>query len=181
MVRAFGGLTTALGSLARALEFEMAGPTRMREAKRKTAKAAKLAKQMDNWVGAAIYTKLVLKAYQGLRYIGEHAHDDGFWDKWVHALANQFITLIIYLNLYPGRSGGWEQIEKEDMEEQLQGGILLNKGILSIYKHKTVKTFGILKKWMPKQVVDAIRVYQGLPLGDRQYFFSRTTQLMEMK
>lgn len=161
MVRAFGGLTTALGSLARALDYEMSGQNKQKEAQRKTARAVKDAKLIENWVGAAAYTVLVLKAYQGLRYIGEHAADEGFWDKWVHALANQFIVLIIYLNMYPGRCGGWEQITKEEMEEQLRGELVANKAILVFAKHKTVKTYGPLKKWVPRQVLEALVLYAG--------------------
>ena len=104
--RAFGGLTTALGPLARALDYEMAAPTRSKEQQRQIAKAVKLVKLVDDWVGADIYTEFVTKAHQGLRYIWEHAADAGFWDKWVHSLANQFIAIIIYLNLYPGRAWG---------------------------------------------------------------------------
>ena len=62
MVRAFGGLTTVVWSLNRALDFEVVGQIRPNEAQRNTAKAVNIAKLIGNWVGADMYTELVIKA-----------------------------------------------------------------------------------------------------------------------
>ena len=60
VVRAFCGLTTALWALSRALDFEMAGPTKLNEQQRKMAKAVTVAKLIEDWVGADIHTELVM-------------------------------------------------------------------------------------------------------------------------
>ena len=60
VVRAFCGLTTALWALSRALDFEMAGPTKLNEQQRKMAKAVTVAKLIEDWVGADMYTELVM-------------------------------------------------------------------------------------------------------------------------
>ena len=44
----------------------------------------------------------------------------------MHSVANPVIVLIIYLNLYIGRCGGWELIENEEMEEQHRGEVVIN-------------------------------------------------------
>ena len=60
MVRALCGLTTVLWALSMALDSEMAGPTKLKEQQRKMAKAVKVAKLIEDWVGADIHTELVM-------------------------------------------------------------------------------------------------------------------------
>ena len=36
-----------------------------------------------------------------------------------HQLSNQFPSVVIFLNCYPGRCGGWELIDGADMLKQL--------------------------------------------------------------
>ena len=176
-VRAFGGLTTALQSLIKALEYEMSAQQKHLETNRRNKKATKDAQLIDSWVGAQVYNEMVLLAFQALKYITTHAWEDGFWDKWIHLLANQMLVVIIFLNTYPGRCGGWELITKEEMETQLAGELVAQKGILEFVKHKTVKIYGPLKKWTPRQVLEALLWYKSLPLAEnREYFISSHTE-----
>jgi hypothetical protein len=145
-VRAFGGLTTALQSLSKALEYEMSAQQKHLETKRRNKRAIKDSKLIDSWVGAQIYLDMVLLAFQVLKYIHLHAWEDGVWDKWTHYLANQMLIVIIFLNTYPGRCGGWELITKDEMEAQLAGELVIQKGVLVFTKHKTVKVYGPLEE-----------------------------------
>ena len=97
--RAVGGLTTALGSIMKALDYDLTMLVRTQKAKCRTARAVKDAQLIEQWVGADIWKEMVLKSMQGLRYIHEHMDDPGFWTKWVHQLSNQFLSVIIFLNL----------------------------------------------------------------------------------
>ena len=60
-----------------------------------------------------------------------------------HQLSNQFLSVVIFLNCYPGRCGGWELIDRADMLKQLSkegsGNFLMR------VKHNTAKTYGPLE------------------------------------
>ena len=171
ILRSFGGLTTALNTIGKALDYEMSAMVKNKEAQRRSRKAQKDTKLIQDWVGSEVYKEMVLKAFQGLRYIYEHKDDDGFWNKWTHYLATQFLVVIVCLNTYPGRCGGWELIERDDMMAQLAGE-LIQKNILVFLKHKTDEVYGPLKKWVPNNVIQALKWYSQLPLGESKYFIT---------
>ena len=174
-IRAFGGLTTALHSIGAMLEYNMSALQKGKEAARRNAKATKDAKIIEDWVGSEVYKEMTLKAFQCLKYIHSHAYDEGFWDKHTHLLANQMLANIVFLNTYPGRCGGREQILNEEMNEQLDAVQIGGKGVLTFVKHKTYKTYGHLNKWVPVPVLKALEWYRSLPLGERQYFITSHT------
>ena len=172
--RAVGGLTTALGSIMKALDYDLSMLVRTQKAKCRTARAVKDAQLIEQWVGSDIWKEMVLKSMQGLRYIHEHKDDPGFWTKWVHQLSNQFLSVIIFLNCYPGRCGGWELIARDDMLQQLANENLGN--VLKFARHKTALTYGPLKKWAPESLLKALRMYSELPLGPSEYFWTPHTK-----
>ena len=86
------------------------------------------------YVGSDIWKEMVLKSMQGPRYIHEHKDAPGFWTKWVHQLPNQFLSVIIFLNCYPGKCGGWELTSREEMAQQLVEEDLGN--VLKFARHK---------------------------------------------
>ena len=71
----------------------MSAQQKQLESIRKNKKALKDAKLIDYWVGAQVYTDMVLLAFQVLKYIQQHAWECGCWDKWTHCLANQMLVL----------------------------------------------------------------------------------------
>ena len=77
--RAVGGLTTALGSVIKALDYDLSMLVRTQKAKRRTARAVKDAKLVEECDGSDILGEMVLKSMQGLRYI--HEHEDGVLHK----------------------------------------------------------------------------------------------------
>ena len=154
ILRSFGGLTTALNTIGKALEYELSAIVKNKESQRRANKAQEDAQMIQNWVGSEVFKEMVLNAFKGLLYIYEHMDDDGFWNKWTHYLANQFLIIIIFLNTYPGRCGGWELIEREDMDVQLACELIL-KNILVFTHHKTAKAAG------------PVRLAVGGWLGDR--------------
>ena len=119
MHRAVGGLTTAFGSIIKALDCDLSMFARAQKAECRAARAIKDAKLMEDRVGSDIWRKMALIPMQGLRYIHEHKDDPGFCTKLVHYLPNQLLSVIIFPDCYPGRCGGWERISREDMVEQL--------------------------------------------------------------
>ena len=167
--RSFGGLTTALGSISRALEYEMGVRLQHVEAKRRGNKAQKDAAMTQNWAGAEVWKELVENAHLVLKHIWSHKDDPDFWTSEIHLLALQCVVLIVFLDCYAGRSGGWELIERADMVEQLAGD-LASTNVLLFAGHKTWKTYGTLKKWAPNGVLQALRWFSELPLGDGTYF-----------
>ena len=84
--RSFGGLTTALGSISRALDYEIGVRTRNAEAMRKGEKVQDDAVAIQNWVGAEVYKELVEKAHLVLKYIWSHKDDPDFWSNNIHML-----------------------------------------------------------------------------------------------
>ena len=80
-----------------------------------------------------------------------------FLGKWTHYLANQFLVIILFLNMYPGRCGGWELMAKADMMAQLAGDLIL-KNILVFERHKTAEVYGPLKKWIPIFLYRSLKV-----------------------
>ena len=89
MQRAAGGLTTALGNIVKALDWELTRPLKAQAAARKDAKAKKDSERIEQRVGSEVWGYMVLKAMQVLTYIFDHKDDEGFWNKDVHQLANQ--------------------------------------------------------------------------------------------
>ena len=139
--RAFGGLTTALGCICRAFGYEMGARMKHTEALRKATKVDKDAVAIHNWVGAEVWKELVVDAHLVLKYIWSHKDDPGFWTKDIHLLALQCVVIIIFLDCYSGRSGGWELILTEDMVEQLAGELAASN-VLLFKRHKTMKVCG---------------------------------------
>ena len=117
--RAVGGLTTALGSVIKALDYDLSMFARAQKAKSRTVRAVKDAKIMEDGVGSDIWKEMVSKSTHGLRCIHEHKDDLGFFTKLVHQLSNQFLCVIIFPNCYPGRCRGWECISREEKVQQL--------------------------------------------------------------
>ena len=157
-------MTTALGSITKALDYDLSMLVRTQKAKRRTARA--------EWVGSDIWREMVLKSMQGLRFTHEHEDDRGFVTKLVHQLSNQLLSVIIFLNCYPGRRGGWDLISREDTVQQLAGEDLGN--ILKSARHKTALTHGPLKRWAPESLLKVPRTYSELPLGPSGAFGLRT-------
>ena len=166
--RAFGGLTTALGNILRALDWELKQPLKVKDLERKQKRAEKDAELIESWVGSDIWGEMVFKAMQVLTYIFEHRADDGFFTKDVHQLANQCLAVIIFLNSYPGRCGGWQLLEREKVLEQ----ILEDPwgSIITHYNHKTKKYYGPILKWAPSSLQEAFLMYSSLPFRDSDYF-----------
>lgn len=77
-IRAFGGLTTALQSIRSALEYQLSAQLRHKESDRKKAKAIIDSALIEAWVGSEVYKEMVLMAFMVLKYITDHARDDGF-------------------------------------------------------------------------------------------------------
>ena len=103
--RSIGGLTTCLHTIGRALEYELKSHLGVKEKARSAARAAKDARLIEQWCGSRVWKGMVRQSFKGLKYIFDHKDDEGFWDKWTHSLANQFLLVIIYCNTYPGRGG----------------------------------------------------------------------------
>ena len=123
-----------------ALEWELKALVKGAKAQRREERAKKDTVNIDNWVGADVWRAMVRKSMQGLTYIHNHRDDVNFFNKSVHQLANQFIGVIIFLNSFPGRCGGWELFSKEEMVLQLAKEE--EDDILTFFKHKTVKVYG---------------------------------------
>ena len=70
--RAFGGLTTALGNILRALDWELTQPLKVKDLERKQKRAEKDAELIESWVGSEVWGEMVFKAMQVLTYIFEH-------------------------------------------------------------------------------------------------------------
>ena len=109
------GLTTALGSIIKTLVYDLLMFARAQKAKCRAARAVKDAKLMEDRVGSDIWREMAWIPMQGLVYIHEHKDDPGFCTKLAHQSSNQFLSVIIFPNCYPGRCGGWERISREEM------------------------------------------------------------------
>ena len=64
---------------------------------------------IDQWVGADVWITMVRKAMDGLKFTAHYKDDPDFWSKKVHHLANQYLMVVVFLNTYLGRCGGWEK------------------------------------------------------------------------
>jgi hypothetical protein len=137
------------------------------------ARAQKDADLIDEWVGSDIWGTMVLQAMRALAYIHAHRDDEGFFSKDVHQLANQCLLLIIFLNTFPGRCGGWELLKKDKVLEQLAREVQDN--IIIHHDHKTKKFYGPLLKWAPKSLLEAFNMYSELPMRDSLYFVTSHT------
>ena len=166
--RAFGGLTSALGNIVKALDWELSHPLRAHAATQKEKKAQKDAERIEQWVGSDVWGSMVLKAMQVLTYIHDHKDDEGFFSKGVHQLANQALMIIIFLNCFPGRCGGWELLDKDEVLREILKEEWDN--IITIYNHKTKNFYGPLKKWTPNSIHRALLMYSLLPLRDSELF-----------
>lgn len=144
-----------------------------KKAERREIKAKNDSVAIESWCGSETWRNLVRKAMQGLVYIWEHKDLDDFFTKDVHQLSNQLICIIIFLNCFPGRCGGWESITREDMVSQLLTED--HQNILTFTRHKTVKVYGPLKKWVPNSVWKALVMYSELPIRRCEYFFTPHT------
>ena len=153
----------------------MTARLKTKEVQRKASKAKKDAELIEDWVGSDVYLEMVLKAYKVLKYIWANKDEEGFWEKKVHQLANQMLIIIIFLNLYAGRCGGWELITRADMVAQLDSD-LAQQCILLFEKHKMAAVYGTLKKWVPFVVMQPLCWYRELPLGDATYFITSHTR-----
>ena len=78
IVRSIGGLTTALSTIGKAIDYELAVMVKNKRSKRKGINAQNDSRLIDKWVGSDVYKEMVLNAFQGLFYIKEHKHDVGF-------------------------------------------------------------------------------------------------------
>ena len=115
---------------------------------------------------------MVHKSVLGLQYIHEHSSEPDFFTKTMHQLANQFLSVIMHLNCFPGRCGGWKLTGRVDMTAQLVGN---HKNVFMFRKRKTKKKFGPLKKWLPTGVMHALKLYAELPLRDCPCFWTPHT------
>ena len=115
---------------------------------------------------------------QGLQYIFDHKNDPHFFSQSVHQLANQFLSIIIFLNSFAGRCGAWELISREDMIGQLSNPNTEN--ILTFHRQKTALVYGPLRKWAPRVVPQALRLYNDLPLRESEFFFTPHTDVPQV-
>ena len=167
MHRAFGGLTTALRNILRALDWELSQRLKVKGKEQTEKKAQKDAELIDQWVGPEVWGLLVLKAMQVLCYIHAHREEEGFFTKDVHQLANQCLLIIIYLNTYPGRCGGWELLKENEVLQQLLQEPFDN--IIIHLHHKTKDFYGPLLKWAPNSLLEAFLLYFMLPMRESEY------------
>ena len=113
---------------------------RSQSAIRRDARAAKYDVDIEQWCSPEVWRSMVRKNMLGLNCIHQHKDDPECWSKTAHALANQILAIIIFLNSYPGRCGGKDLITTEEMLPQLSSGE--SKNILVFQKHKTRKWYG---------------------------------------
>ena len=66
---------------------------------------------------------------------------------------------IIHYNSFAGRSGEWQSMPRNHVEEQ----IALGKDYLLCPEHKTSDTYGTLAKYVPAGSMKSMAVYMGLP------------------
>ena len=64
MVRSIGGLTTALSTIGKALDYELAVMVKNKRSKRKGINAQNDSRLIDKWVGSDVYKEMVLNAFQ---------------------------------------------------------------------------------------------------------------------
>ena len=152
--RAFGGLTAASGNTMKSLDLDLSSLVMSLKAKLRERRAQIDTSNIENWVGSDVWREMVLKSMHGLVFIHEHEDDPEFFTKSVHLMSNQFLSVIIYLNCFPGRCGGWELIDRADTVEQLAREN--HENLFTFTKHKTAKVYGPLKKWVPDSVVRAL-------------------------
>ena len=126
--------------MCQAIEWDLSVTVKSKKAQRLEEKAVKDAQLIENWVGADVWREMVEKSMQGLRYIDEHKDDPDFLTKDVHNLSNQLMGVIIFLNSFPGRCGGWELIRRVDMKRQLAREN--HENVFKFKKHKTAKFYG---------------------------------------
>ena len=124
---------------------------------------------LKKWVGSDIWWEMVLKSMQGLRCIHEHKDDPAFFTKFAH----QFFGVVIFLNCYPGRCGGWELISREDVAQLAREDW---GNVLKFARHKTARTRGPLTKGTLESLSKALRTHSELPLGPSEYFWTPHTK-----
>ena len=90
-----------------------------------------------------------------------------FWGKWTHYLANQFLVIILFLNMYPGRCGGWELMAKADMMAQLAGDLIL-KNILVFGKAQGCQCLWASEEIDSKLLYRSLKVVQ--PAASWRFF-----------
>ena len=126
-------------------------------------KRTRVPKDIDEQVGSNIW-----------RATAEHKEDPWFWTKRVHQLSTQFLPVIIFPNCHPGRCGGWEQIDRADMLEQLSKRRFRGCPVVC-ETQDSEDTYGFLKKWEPECLLKALRTHSEFPLG-ACYFWTPRTQ-----
>lgn len=165
-VRPFGGLTTVLSNISVRINLDLANAIKKQKGVRRCARAIADGVNLENWVGPKKWGFMVELAMEGLQFIYNNKATPGFWDEHIHRLANEFMIVILFLNSYPGRAGGWELLEQEEMRTQRK----MNQPVYKFVRHKTAETYGPQLKWVPAAVAEAIWLYQQLPIRKNKYW-----------
>ena len=132
------------------------------QSERREERAEKDSLNIDEWVVADQWHRMVKQAMLGLKFVADHKEDHGFGARksTIWKTNSLWIFFLIFMNTYPGRCGGWELILRSEMHSQLARQE--HNNVFTFSKHKTAKNFGPLKKYVPNSVVKASRLYSEL-------------------
>ena len=87
-------------------------------------------------------------------------------------IANTCLIGILFLNGFAGRSGEWQSMLAEHVQEQMSQGL----DFVICPVHKTSDSYGELAKWLAPGTMEAIKMYLSLPGKQGVYFLEHASQ-----